>query len=743
MQSPKAMKSVCIVGAGPAGLAAAKVLAPRFRVTVFEQSGKIGGIWQDANDGFLGPETPTNLSRYTVGFSDLDWNSIELGASAIPLFPKAWQVNRYLLAYAKKLPRDTIKLGHKVVRTERIASQDSSTATWSITIRHEESGEQTRKFDYLVMGTGFFSRPRPLSAAVANVSLHDTKVTSLHSSRFRKLQDLFPDDQDAAGRTILMIGGGNSSGETAANIAQQLSDSQYSPDSSMRERYKECKVIHVTPRPLYALPPFVPANAEYNTFMPLDLKLYDLSRRLPGDISGNAGRVADTVKNMIHQSMQATIGGDQSDLGSLGLVIPPGEPRSAVHVAISESYPEFVRSGLISVIPGRVTAVEATQEGDAIACVRQADGETVIENVGAVVFATGFSPHNAIDILPEDVKQELHYDPNSSRLPIVLSAWQTMVRSVPDLAFVGFYEGPYWGIIEMQARLTAHRWLKGDIPPQREFEETDKLLDLRSRMQHRSLDVPQYWFGDPLGYSEEIARYLQLERNDGPFEDREGCMSPARYLSFDTDGSAAGSIVRDLHQAWNACKEGRYVARAAFRALQGNWNIERTIRSALSSYPSGTLEGKAGFYPRFPTPDKTGQTFDFEYLYIESGTLVLSNGAMMNARKRYVYRYNEADDKLSVWFVKPDNDLEVDYLFHNMAFVSPTEAAKEHACIAKADHLCVEDMYETEYRFPFSGISLLEFETQHTVKGPSKDYVATTSYRRPDLNCADSQNQRS
>lgn len=308
----------------------------------------------------------------------------------------------------------------------------------------------------------------------------------------------------------------------------------------------------------------------------------------------------------------------------------------------------------------------------------------------------------------------------------------------------------------MQARLTANRWLSGQNPAQCHYEETAKLLDLREKMHQRSLDVPQYCkylaappivrsaslmlrcvgFGDPLGYSEEIARYLQLDKNNGPFGEREGCMSPARYISPDTDRLQAKSIVQDLHKTWVACKEGKFVARAAFRALQGNWNIHRTIESALPSFPSGTLEGQASFLPRHPTLDKSQQIFDFEYLYTESGTLLLSNGATMNAKRRYVYRYSEATDTMSVWFVKPDSDkdLEVDYLFHNMLFIPPAEATKEGACIARAEHLCVEDMYETEYKLPLKGISLLGFETRHTVKGPSKDYVATTSFRRPSGN---------
>lgn len=210
-------------------------------------------------------------------------------------------------------------------------------------------------------------------------------------------------------------------------------------------------------------------------------------------------------------------------------------------------------------------------------------------------------------------------------------------------------------------------------------------------------------------------------------------MSPARYISADTDRSEAITIVRDLHQTWTACEKGRYVARAACRAFQGNWRIRRTIKSALPSFPSGTLEGQASFLPRYPTSDNSGRTFDLEYLYVESGTLLLSNGAALNAKKRYVYRYSEADDQLSVWFVKTDKDLEVDYLFHNMEFIPPTDATKAGPSIAKAEHLCVDDMYETEYRLFFQGISLLQFETKHSVKGPSKDYVATTTFVRPNI----------
>ncbi|KXT10867.1 hypothetical protein AC579_8989 [Pseudocercospora musae] len=740
------MKTVCIVGAGPAGLAGAKVLlnTGKFNVNIYEKASRIGGIWaldENSTQGFLHPDTPTNLSKFTVGFSDLDWDSIDLrstqqdalanGATksgTAPMFPKAWQVNRYLEAYRQKyVPDEVIQLEHQVVATKR--STESGEATWHITIRDPQGQEAEHNFDYLMLGSGFFSTPRPMSQNVDRVD-PDLGVKAIHASQFRTLSDLFDKPEDAVGKKFLLIGGGNSAGEAAAAVAQQLSDAWYSPKTGkQQDLYKDCKILHVTPRPLYALPPYNPIDQECKAYLPIDLKLYDLKRRPENPIVGSAGRVPKAVKDMIHGAIQGMVGGDQSDLGTHALRISPEDPRSAVYVALSESYPEFVRSGLIEVQAGRVKGLDRDRGGKgATAEIERVSGDSeAVSDIGAIIYATGYSPASAINFLPEDVKEALDYDPSSLRLPLILSGWQTTTSSVPDLALLGFYEGPYWPMIEMQARYTAHRWLSADssAPVIRPYEEPSKLHDLRTTIKARGNDVPQYWFGDYLGYMEEISSFLKLERNDAPFtSDREGCASPARYLSLDSDKSQANAIMSDLHKTWTACtQEGRYTARAAFRALQGNWIISRTIESKLPTFPSVVLSGTASFHPRqVANPD-----FDFEHLYIETGTLRLSNGVEMSARRRYVYRYSESRDEMSVWFVKPENDLEVDHLFHNLTF-------PHGHVVAKAHHLCVKDMYWTEYIFPMEGISLHRFETQHLVQGPEKDYIAKTKYSRPDLN---------
>ncbi|KAK3117418.1 hypothetical protein LTR53_001257 [Teratosphaeriaceae sp. CCFEE 6253] len=740
------MKTVCIVGAGPAGLVAARTFlrTGHLIVTVYEKHHRIGGIWaldETTKDGYLDPKTPTNLSRFTVGFGDLDWRDVDLRSSQsngtashgersghVPTFPKAWQVNRYLEEYrARYIPDGVIILSTKV--TGACRCEDGG--RWKVETEHSDGGSSTGLFDYLIVASGFFATPRwPKQEDQGEVS-DMAAVRTLHSSQFRTLADSISSVADSRGQTVLVVGAGNSAGETAAAVAMQLSDAAWSPDTSRQKRYKTYDVVHVTPRPIQSLPPYLEYEKGSKTYVPIDFKLYDFSRR-PAGLESYAGQVSPAVRDATHNALQDMIGGDQSDLGSEALICPPkSSDRGTANAALSESYAEFVRSGLIDVKAGRVTGIEHLADGTATATVSHGDERTIVNNLGAVIYATGYTPSTALDFLANDVKQALQYDPCSTRLPLILEQWQTMNGEVPNAAFIGFYEGPYWPMMEMQARLTAQRWVETvSTAAQRPYEDRATLVQLRKDMQGKALGVPQYWFGDYLGYMEDIAGHLNLDHEYALFGIREGCPSPARYLSTETDRPLAKATMSDLHTVWQDCIDnGRFVARAVLRAMHGDWDISRRIVSKDPAF-SGTLEGQASLHPRFPTKDRSKKHFDLEHLYIESGTFTSASGMKMLARRRYVYRYCEADDRLSVWFVKPDNDLEVDYLFHDLSFVPPAEARKAGACIAKADHLCVDDMYWTQYTLPMEAIALRKFEVRHTVKGPQKDYVATTQYTR-------------
>lgn len=72
----------------------------------------------------------TNLSRFTVSFSDLAWESV-LPHAEIPIFPRADEVGLYLATYAERyLPAHVLRLGHRVVRAVR--EGDGGDVRWTV-----------------------------------------------------------------------------------------------------------------------------------------------------------------------------------------------------------------------------------------------------------------------------------------------------------------------------------------------------------------------------------------------------------------------------------------------------------------------------------------------------------------------------------------------------------------------------------------------------------------------------------
>ena len=140
------MTEVGIIGAGPAGLAAARYLSSEgFEPVLFEQGATIGGQWSgDRARSGVWPSMRTNTSRILTAFSDLPH------ARGSPVYPSSQMIREYLDAYADRFsltPR--VRLRTAVVALER----RSGSRPWLI---RTASGE--REFAYVIVATGAFQR---------------------------------------------------------------------------------------------------------------------------------------------------------------------------------------------------------------------------------------------------------------------------------------------------------------------------------------------------------------------------------------------------------------------------------------------------------------------------------------------------------------------------------------------------------------------------------------------------------
>ena len=362
------MKTVLIVGGGPAGLVAAKTLLrwknTPFKVTIFEAAERVGGMWR-GKKGEQGnkcsPEMRTNLSRFTVAFPDLPWQSVPLDAddgfstsSSPPMFPKAYQVGAYLEEYARRfVPSENIVCYRKVIA----AKLEGQPPRWTVKSRNmDSSSEHTNTFDYLIVASGFFDQPDRTIVDIA----HDTgsNVNVQHSADFRNVSSF----GEQAGN-IVVVGGGISGSEAAATAAFQISNAKYAPGKP-KPAWSESKVYHVFDRPFYVLPryvspkPYDAENQRYSLapdFWPVDLNLYDLSRRGNAEITATLGPTPKERAPKTHEFLRSMLGGDNSQFGPDPLVYNEEQTQYPAFTGIADTYAEFVRSGLIVPIRGRAT----------------------------------------------------------------------------------------------------------------------------------------------------------------------------------------------------------------------------------------------------------------------------------------------------------------------------------------------------------------------------------------------------
>lgn len=191
---------ICIVGAGFAGLSAAKVLKTfGHRVTVYEKVDDVGGVWSRTRRY---PGLTTQNVRSTYALSDFPY------PADYPEWPSGEQVQRYLEAYARHFDlMPSIRLG-----TEVVAARPAGEG-WEVDVRPADAPDaalQTVRHDWLLVCNGIFSQPAIPRYDGAD-AFREAGGLICHTSQFNELET-------ARGRHVLVVGYGKSSCDAAQAV---------------------------------------------------------------------------------------------------------------------------------------------------------------------------------------------------------------------------------------------------------------------------------------------------------------------------------------------------------------------------------------------------------------------------------------------------------------------------------------------------------------------------------------------
>jgi dimethylaniline monooxygenase (N-oxide forming) len=440
------MTSVGIIGAGPAGLVAAKsALECGLEPTVFEKASDIGGLWRP-DTGYTWDSMKTNISYYSCMFSDFAWKG------APDIFPNQRKVHEYLQGYVSEFQLTPhINLQTKVIRISK------ENEKWKI--QWQKSGEvQTKIFDFLIVSSGFFSKP--ITPTITG--MESFTGTALHASAY-KSPEIF------SNKSIVVIGNAFSGAEIASELAMSAK-----------------RVVNSTHKAFWVLPRTLSAFSGKERKLPVDFLFYSREAQARSLAKTEEKRNSDK-----HAWFKAVTGQEKI---SQDLVVEQKE-TDPQFTLISDSYLEHVAQKRIEIKKSAVTHVEEDR-------VFFEDG--TINQTDAIIFATGYK--TTLPFFDKEILQNIEFSEEDSLQPLLLH--KTVFHpALSNMAFVGMYRGPFFAVMELQARLACMVFSKKIEAPTDEAMQEGISSERKIR---QMVPRPQFSHGDYVALADDLAKQISV-----------------------------------------------------------------------------------------------------------------------------------------------------------------------------------------------------------------------------------------
>jgi cation diffusion facilitator CzcD-associated flavoprotein CzcO len=444
------MGKVAILGAGPAGLVAARYLKNEgFEPVLFEQGSRIGGQWTgDPRYSGVWPSMRTNTSRIMSAFSDLPH---EPGTA---VYPTNQEMGAYFQRYAERFGIDScVRLGTTVQEIGR----DPDGRGWLVRFAHEDGVPWREIFPNLVVATGRFKKPK--APAIPGLASFAGIGGVSHTFDYK-------DPQRYRGLRVLVAGCSISALEIASDLAMLGASRVFS--SYRRQRYIIQKVLAGVPADHIAFTRFGAWAGE----------------SLPAEATAKA------IRDFIVRTS-----GSPEQVGAPR----PADDVFEAGIALSQHFLPLVAEGRIVTKPW-ITSVDGQT-------VRFADGTR--EDVDAILLGTGYE----IDLpfLSDEVRAVL--DPDSQSLDLYKYTFHPDLEGLAFAGALEVM-GPAFTVLELQARWIAYVWSGSHPAPSAEAMWAGiAALRARRNGQHQvPMHVAALLFAREAGVEPELQRFPELAR---------------------------------------------------------------------------------------------------------------------------------------------------------------------------------------------------------------------------------------
>lgn len=245
-------------------------------------------------------------------------------------------------------------------------------------------------------------------------------------------------------------------------------------------------VYSVAKRPIWILPRYLSLRPD-TAPIPVDLVFY--SRESNNLSKGVDPNVINQRKNQWFRKICQS----QSELCPALAV--GGLDTNPQFAAISDGYLTGIQSENISFHLGEIKRMN--ENGFELT-----SGERI--NCEVIIFCTGYHVH--IPFFDQLILEKLSFDPNDLLQPMLLYK-SVFPKDISNIGFVGMYRGPFFGIMELQAR-----WIcmvfsdKVAMPNEVEINKgIQEELDIRLQIPR-----PQFPHGNYVAFAEELAEQIDV-----------------------------------------------------------------------------------------------------------------------------------------------------------------------------------------------------------------------------------------